>query len=127
MITALYTAILGIVFVIISIDVIWGRISKRISLGAGKNNEILRLVSSHDNFAAYTPLFIISLYFLESFDPSKLCVHFFGVLYTLGRVFHYLGVTRQRKSFVLRRSGMLITLLSLLAIDGIIIFKFLKL
>lgn len=126
MISGLYTGILGLFYIIISIEVIIGRIKNKISLGPGKNNEILRLISSHDNFAAYTPIFLISLSIYENIYQDDFLLHLAGLSYLSGRVFHHFGVTRQRRSFILRRIGVLLSFFPILLLSVSLIYIFIK-
>jgi uncharacterized membrane protein YecN with MAPEG domain len=64
MVVYLYTSLLGILFLVISFAVINGRRTHKISLGPGKSNEIIHLVSAHSNFSSYVPIFLFSFYWL---------------------------------------------------------------
>ena len=59
-ITAFYGGLLGITFMYLSILVIQGRRSGKISLGDGGDNHFLGVIRAHANFAEYVPL-ILSL------------------------------------------------------------------
>lgn len=124
MATSLYAGLLGLFYLIISIDVIIGRIRNKISLGPGKNNEILRTVSAHDNFAAYTPIFLILLYFFEQYETHVITTHLLGSSFLLGRFFHYIGLSRQRKSFLLRRTGMILTFVCIIILSLYLVLSY---
>ncbi len=111
----------------ISVEVIKQRKRKQISYGAGENNEILPYVSAHSNFAAYVPILLILLYFLEQ-SPAvpRALVVILGSCIFLGRLLHYLGVAREKTNFKLRVVGMQLTLWPLVIMSSSLIILFFK-
>lgn len=114
MITNLYTALLVILYIIMSFTVIWGRIKNQISLGAGKSNEIIHLISAHNNFSNYVPIFLFCLYLLEKSNLPSWAIHTLGACFLTGRLIHFLTLQKKRHNFLFRRSGMIMTLTPLL-------------
>ena len=110
MITSLYVGILGLIYFKISLDTIKGRRSSKISLGAGENNQILHLVSAHNNFSSYAPLFIICLFLLESQGFNSMVLHLISIGFVVGRLLHYLSMKDKEMDFKLRVLGMQLTL-----------------
>ena len=64
-ITAFYGGLLGITFMYLSILVIKGRRSAKISLGDGGNSHFLGIIRAHANFAEYVPLILILMLIAE--------------------------------------------------------------
>ena len=60
-ITAFYGGLLGITFMYLSILVIQGRRSGKISLGDGGDNHFLGVIRAHANFAEYVPLILVPM------------------------------------------------------------------
>ena len=56
MIWSIYAALLGIVFVALSIPTLRLRRRLKIAIGDGKNPLMLRAIRTHANFAEYAPL-----------------------------------------------------------------------
>jgi len=115
MITGLLTGLLGLIYFLISLDVIKARIKHQISLGYGKNNEIASIVSAHGNFISYTPFLLILLYFIEISGVFHwVVILIFGGSFFIGRVLHYLSFRSKKMNFKLRKLGMQLTLYPLL-------------
>ena len=128
MITGLYSGLLALLFFKISIDTIKARRSKRISIGSGTNNEISHLVSAHSNFAAYTPIFLILCFFVESSQLTPgMFIHATALIFLAGRIFHYLAFIQPEMNFKYRSLGMHMTLwpLLILAVGSIAIYFYL--
>lgn len=124
MIVTFYAGLLGILYFIISIEVIKGRRSNRVAYGNGESNEIVHLVSAHSNFAAYTPLFLIVLYFLEGLGLHFLIIHLLGLTFLIGRTLHFIGLKNRDKTFNKRVLGMHLTLWPLLGSSVLLIVMY---
>lgn len=105
----LYTGIFGLFYFFISISVIKARHRNKVSLGPGKENEIVHLVSAHSNFASYTPFFLICLFLLETGGASQILIHVLALAFLTGRVLHFLTMRNQEKTFKFRKAGMMLT------------------
>lgn len=111
MITAFYAGLLGMLYFKISLDTIRARVKHKISLGVGLHGEIERYVSAHGNFAAYTAMLLLQLFFLESIGKwPPYVLHIFGGCITVGRIFHYGAFRSESMNFKLRTLGMQLTL-----------------
>lgn len=110
MITALYGGFLGLLFFFISLETIKARGAQNISLGVGDNNQIIHLVSAHNNFASYTPIFIILMYFLELHKVSDYLLHTIFIIFLIGRVLHFLTMKNKEQTFKKRKLAMHLTL-----------------
>lgn len=126
MTTYLYTALLGILYFIISLIVIKARGTHKISLGSGDSNEIIHLVSAHSNFSSYTPFFLFSLYLLEIAKVNFIILHTLGFVFLLGRFIHFLTMKNQEKTFKFRKTGMMMTLWPLIINSILLMFIFMK-
>ena len=117
--TLITASLLGLLYFYTSLQTILRR-RKSKSPWRPKNDDVYLKahVAAHSNFAAYTPIFLFLLLLLEYSWP-KLCWGWLvvGVLFWIGRTFHFLGMTRketaQPPSFKWRQFGMYITLWSL--------------
>lgn len=130
MIFSLYAGLLGLYFLFASVAVIRKRRAKQVAVGTGKDRELAAFVYAHENFQNYSPIFLILLaigeFILGRWNLSGL-VHLFGSLFIIGRILHWLGMTKYElqtpPNFNYRVSGMVLTFsclfcLSLLAIIG---------
>ena len=114
--TALYAAILALVFIALSARVILRRRAARVSIGAGGDAGLERRARVHANFAEYVPLALVLLLLAElSGSPAPL-LHVAGIALVLGRVAHAVGLSRVPEDFRLRVAGMVATLTVILVL-----------
>ncbi|GAB57794.1 MAPEG family protein [Rheinheimera nanhaiensis] len=120
MTTALYAALLALMFVVLSIKVIGKR--RQFQVGIGTNGEALleRAVRVHANFAEYVPLALVLMFLAEYSGLEPLYLHILGLTLLLGRLSHAYGVQQLKEPLKFRVFGMLLTfsvlLLSAIAI-----------
>ena len=74
LITPIYAALLGLIFVILSVKTIIIRRKNKIAVGDGNNLELQRAMRVHANFAEYTPITIILVGFVESLKYNLIIV-----------------------------------------------------
>lgn len=124
MISGLYAGLLGFLFLKISSDTIGARRKHQISLGTGKNDEIIGIVSAHSNFVAYVFFFLLQLYIVEhSMKIPSVFIHVLGLSFLAGRIFHFIAL-KGKMNFKYRKLGMVLTFLPILvcSIVNIVIF-----
>lgn len=109
MISALYAATLGLLFVFLSFRTIGIRRSKQIGIGDGGHQELAKAARAHANFAEYTPIAILLILMLEQGGMSALYLHVLGSSLLLGRVVHAYGISRIDEDFRFRVLGMILT------------------
>lgn len=112
-ITALYTALLTLLFITLSLRVISVRRQARTALGDGGNPELLRRIRVQANCAEYAPLGLILLGLSESLHTPAWLVHAVGLALLVGRLSHAFGVSRSNEAFVFRVAGMALTFTAL--------------
>ena len=122
----LYTALLALLYFAISLSVIRGRWKHQISLGSGEAGELLPLVSAHSNFASYTPLFLFMLFLLESAQLPSWAVHGFGAVFSIGRLLHFLALTKASRAFRWRKTAMMMTFWPLIIAASLLLFYYFK-
>lgn len=114
-ITSLYTSFLAFIFVFLSIRTLRLRRRLRIGIGDGGNEQMLRAMRVHSNFAEYVPLALISLFMVETSGASHYLVHFLGGALLVGRISHAYGVSKINENFKFRVTGMALTFTSILS------------
>ena len=112
--TALYAAILSLVFVALSIRTIRMRRHQKITIGYADNDLMLRAMRVHANFAEYVPLSLILIYLVEVSRGSTRLVHCLGVCLIIGRLLHAYGVSQPKEVFAFRVTGMVFTFTTIL-------------
>ena len=124
-ITLLVTSVLIGIQIVLTTIVIRARRRSQIAVGSDDAPDLERAVRAHGNFTEVTPIFLISLLFLELIDSYLWWVAMLGVIFIVGRVLHArsLLVTELRsESYQQRVIGMMLTMISLAAsaISGVV-------
>jgi len=125
-IVPLFSAILAIVFVLLSANVIRARRLHKVGIGTGRNKTVERAMRVHANFAEYVPLSLLLLAFLEFNKANAYLLIALCSLLLMGRLSHAFGVSQENEKFVYRVSGMMMTFSVLLigALANIVIILF---
>ncbi len=112
-ITPLYAGLLAILFLILSARVIQKR--SKVSLGDGGDQELLRRIRGHANFAEYVPLILLMIGLLEYGGalPAWL-LHLLGMTLLVARVLHGVALSFTEKWKFGRFWGTLLTFVVLL-------------
>jgi len=106
-----YAALLGLLYLALTVRVIRYRGKHKISLGNGGHEPLERLMRSHSNFAEFTPMILLLLCLVEIKGWPAGLVHALCCLLIFGRLAH--SESLPRGSVTLRIFGMVATLLSL--------------
>ena len=110
LLTPLFAAILGLMYIYLSLQVVKIRFSHRISMGVGENRGLEKAVRIHANFAEYVPMTLILLWFVETMLMSQGIVLVAGTLLIIARVMHVIGMAKPREWLILRQLGVVISL-----------------
>ena len=113
-IVPVYAAILAIVFVVLSVRTVRLRRSLKIAIGDAGNQEMLRAMRVHSNFAEYVPLSLLLIYFVEASGAWTWLTHLLCLVLLVGRGVHAYGVSQVRESYRFREAGMAMTFTALL-------------
>lgn len=108
-ITPLYAAILGLLFIALSLRTIRLRRRYRVAIGDGRKELLQRAMRVNANFAEYVPLSLLLIYFVELHDGPRLHVNALGIALICGRLLHAWGVSRIPENFRYRTVGMALT------------------
>lgn len=108
--TPLFAAILGLLYVFLSLNVVRHRFGKGIALGAGGDKATEVAIRIHANFIEYVPLALILLYFIEMISLSSVIVFYLGCALLIGRLMHVIGMLDPRKWMILRQIGTVLTI-----------------
>lgn len=109
LVTPLYAAILGLLFIVLSVRIIGLRRKLKVSLGSGEQPVLVRAIRVHSNFAEYVPLALLLLFFLELQMGPTLLVHLLCVALLIGRGIHAYGVSQVDENHRFRVAGMTLT------------------
>jgi uncharacterized protein len=112
-ILALYGALLGLIFMALSVLTIRTRRAQQISLGTGDDETLQRRMRAHANFAEYVPLALILLAGTAIMGAHAWFIHAGGALLCAGRLAHAGAILSGTLRF--RAYGMVATFLVILA------------
>jgi len=118
----LYAALLGIVFVLLSVRTLRLRRRLQVAVGDGGNVLMLRAMRVHGNFAEYVPLGLLMIAGAEVLSAPAALVHGLGILLLVGRLVHAFGVSQEPEMFAYRVGGMALTFICYLVAAAVIIW-----
>ncbi len=133
MIAAWYAAILTLVYLYLTLQVIRARRRHHIAIGDGDNNDLKGPLRAHGNFSEYVPIFLILLILAEHQHISAYLLHSLAMIFLIGRLLHAYGllkVERYENSKLIAGSrfrvrGMMLTIMTLATLATIILFDLL--
>lgn len=108
-ITPVYAALLGLLFIALSVRVIRLRRSRKVAVGAQGDEAIERAMRVHANFAEYAPLALLLIAMLELKGAAGVWIHILGLMLLGGRALHAYGMSRPNEDFRFRVAGMSLT------------------
>lgn len=112
-VTAVYAALLALLFLGLSIRVIRAREASHILLGSGGNRVLERAIRVHGNFAEYVPLVLVLLLVAELLAAPGWWLHAMGLALLAGRLLHAFGVSREPEDVRIRVAGVALTFAAL--------------
>ncbi|WP_370400917.1 MAPEG family protein [Sulfitobacter sp. JB4-11] len=113
-ITALYAALITLVYFVLTWRVITYRRANQLSLGDSGDKNLLKRMRAQANCAENAPLGLILILLVELQGAPAIAVHGLGMLLLAGRIVHPLGFAVTPQKIVLRQIGMLLTFACLL-------------
>ncbi len=123
-VTPLYAALLGLLFILLSLRTIRLRRRYHVAIGDGRNTLLQRAMRVNANFAEYVPLTLLLIYFVELHDGPRLHVHALGIALLCGRLLHAWGVSQAQENLRYRSAGMMLTFsVMLMACTLILIYQ----
>jgi len=123
-ITPLFAAILGLMYIVLSVGVIRLRLSGHVSIGSAEDKNLEKAIRIHGNFSEYVPFSLILLWFLEQTGLSTELVFGLCILLLFSRVAHYMGMKNQASLMMFRKLGMIGTMLVILVSSLALMYDF---
>ncbi|MGE0736202.1 MAG: MAPEG family protein [Alphaproteobacteria bacterium] len=90
------TAVLALLFLYLSYNVIRLRQRHKVELGTGGVSELEQAIRAHGNFAEYVPLALILLYACLGIGTHSLVIYIACALLLVGRFMHAFGLLGSR-------------------------------
>jgi len=110
MITGLYAAILALIQVKLTLNVVKIRRGQKISIGDGGDEALARAMRVHGNFIETVPIALILILIAEFSGGPFWALHAFGGALVLGRILHMIGLSSAQAPGKFRFYGMVLTL-----------------
>jgi hypothetical protein len=112
-VTALYAALLTLLFIFLTVRVVGIRRAGHLDMGDGGNPLAQRLIRAHGNFAEYVPLGVVLLGLLELGGWSPWVLHPLGLILLAGRLAHAWSFSAVEVRMPSRAAGIILTLIML--------------
>jgi len=109
---ALYTALNGLIMLVLGILVVRARVTTQTLIGDGGKPGMLGPLRAHANNTEWTPMAIVMMLVVLSLGGWWWLLHVIGVPLTLGRLLHGIGLSGNVGTSTLRFVGMILTWLA---------------
>ena len=120
----LYAAALALLFVALSVRTLKLRRLLKIAIGDSGNQQMIRAMRVHANFAEYTPIAVLLLYMAESSGNNPVIINVLCLALLTGRSAHAFGVSQVNENYKFRVFGMAMTLTTIICASLLIIYLF---
>lgn len=108
-ITPLFAAVFGLIYIVLSLNVVRYRFGAKVSLGSEGNNDLEMATRAHGNFIEYVPFSLLLMWFIETLTLSANEVFWLGSILLVARVSHAFGIFYPSQLIVLRKLGIVAT------------------
>ena len=119
--TAIYAAVLGLLAVLLTVNVIVNRV-RASDFGDGGVAVLGQAIRAHANFAEHTPLALLLIGLVEAFGYPVLVVNGLGVVFLAARLLSALGLNSTLKQSFGRQTGASLTVLVTAVSAALIIY-----
>lgn len=106
---ALWSGLLLILLLVLSVLVVRQRRKHRVAVGHGDAPELLQAMRAFENATEYVPAGIGALAVMAAAEAAPLVVHLTGLLLFVGRVIHAVALSRSTSATLGRSLGMILT------------------
>ena len=108
-ITPIYAALVGFIFLALSVNVVRARIKHRVSVGDGGEKLVIKAMRAQANCAEYAPITLLLIAMAELQGGPAWLIHLLGALILIGRAIHAYGFGITPQIVPLRKNGMYLT------------------
>ncbi len=119
-ILAVFLALLG---VLLTVQVIMGRVRLKITTGDGGNADLAKVIRAHANFAEQVPLALLLFALAEMAGAPRVALLVLGALLVVARVLSAWGLSTSAGLSFGRQSGAGMTLLYMVGTAGLILYS----
>ena len=126
MVTGLYASLLALWLIILSTRVIALRGNpafRWFAFGNSDHTGLERAIRAQGNLAEYAPIFLIMMLLAEMQAVAASSLHWYGMVFCLGRAMHGICFGFMRQNFFLRVGGMILTLFAMLGLATLLLIR----
>ena len=120
--TAIYTAVLGLLAALLTVNVIVNRVRAKVDFADGGVAALGQAIRAHANFAEHTPIALLLIGMVEAFGYPALAVNGLATVFLLGRLLSAFGLNTTLKQSFGRQSGASLTVLVTAILAALIIY-----
>jgi len=123
--TPIYAILLTLIFLVLSARVIIARRTQKFAYGSGEGKDNEALIRAQRNWAEYAPISILLMLMAELQGAGPMWLHLSGLMLLIGRGLHGYAMGFNRKFFMGRVAGTVLTLSALcllVLINTVILF-----
>jgi len=120
--TAIYTAALGLLAALLTVNVIVNRVRVKVDIADGGVAALAQPIRAHGNFAEQTPLALILIGLVEAFGYRSPVVNGLGVVLLAARLLSAYGLNSSLKQTFGRQSGATLTILVTVVAAALILY-----
>lgn len=125
-VSAFYIALVGLIFLALTVRVIVYRRAHIISLGDNGDKALLKRMRAQANCAEYAPITAILLLALDLMTAPTALLHVLGAAFVIGRLMHAIGFSSTPQRIPLRVYGIALSLITIgVAILSVLVMSFL--
>jgi uncharacterized membrane protein YecN with MAPEG domain len=122
-VTALYAAIIGLLAVTLTVNVIRNRVGLKVEDGDGGKAPMRMAIRAHANFAQHAPLALLLIGYAEATGNSRIIIHILGAALVLARLLSAWGLATVEGPSFGRQSGAGLTMLVMLGASLVILVR----
>lgn len=127
LIAGFYVALGALLILALAVRVMWLRNASAIRLGSGGDATLERAIRAHANAVEYLPVALLLLVLLALEQTRPAWLHGFGIVLIVARILHAIGLsTHSGRSFG-RMAGAGLTVLVMLAMAILLLWRFIAL
>lgn len=110
----LYVGLNGLITLVLGLYVSVVRLKGGVYFGEGTEPKLQRAIRAHGNNIEYVPITLLAILGVAVLSASTMLVHVLGILLTVGRVLHGVGLNMSSGASAGRGGGILLTWFALL-------------
>ena len=108
-IIGLYVGLNLLLHIFLMVRVGGQRMKSKVSLGDGDDTSLLGRIRAHGNFTENAPFVLIALITMAQLGATAIPLHIVGAGFTISRLFHSHGITREDNNGIGRTIGATVT------------------